>query len=420
MNLTAFPTELLEQIVSHLDYNSAKNLHSAISESQLYLGGNVDYVGLRKVCDERLSVRHYVDRNFGDTKALFTAMSKNYTYLSGSRSLEFFVPGTVTDESDWDFYIPMNLAYIGNFMQALESMDVKWMSYEDELAWKLKHYTTPFTIERVKLFHIAGSGEMRRAVVRCGLNIGDQDELELTEYYKISIEQLNVRITPCDISEMEYPGTSGYRVASGLLARGPRVTLVQLMGERRPYGDSYIHSTFSYHSSCVQSFISPYVSCHLYGSMTCNGITHGWRDHIDDESEQNVCRLEPGSHIDTSGVPKWNKYALRGFKYIDPLGSYLELKIRKPTDELSIWIEHDYDIGAGTDVKNMYQRSYANMIWHEKPYGPHPLYPHVYDLYGYSELSVDHWVTSKYCSDSERKGLEYLPAGVDYIMRPVH
>lgn len=82
--------------------------------------------------------------------------------------------------------------------------------------------------------------------------------------------------------------------------------------------------------------------------------------------------------------------------------------------------KHDYDIGAGTDVKNMYQRSYANMIWHEKPYGPHPLYPHVYDLYGYSELSVDHWVTPKYCSDSERKGLEYLPAGVDYIMRPAH
>ena len=370
MSFLTIATELMEQIVSHMDYISAKNLDTAISNDIRFWQNHVGHVKAKTVCEDRLSVHQYIHRNFGNARRLFTAMSKNYVYLSGGRSLEFFVPGTITKESDWDFYAPMDIAYIGDFMHELENIGVKWMNYEEDLIWKFKHYTEPFAIEKVKLMHVIENNQLANAVVACGLDISTDIQLEDSDFYSVVVCKGKVTINICDSNHMEYHDTPSFRVASGLLTYGSETMLVQLMGESRPNGNSYISSPFMYHSSCVQSFISPYVSCHLYGKAACRGIAHGWRNNIGDVSQEDTPSYDPtASVIDTSNVPKWNKYKERGFTYVDPDLQRLDARVRRPTDGQSIWIEHDYDIGAPDDVRLMYQRSYANMMWYQNPYG---------------------------------------------------
>lgn len=413
MGFLEFPTELMEQIVSYLDYNSAKNLDTVVSNDIRFWEDDPGYVNMKNVCGDRLCVYKYMENNFGNARRVFTTMSKNYVYLSGGRSLEFFVPGIITKLSDWDFYVPMNISYIGDFMDELENVGVKWMNYEEDLIWKFKHYTGPFAIEKAKFRHVIKNDDLANAIVACGLHIDANIQLDDSDFYSIIVIEGKVTIDVCDSTYMEYGDMPNIRVASGLLTRGSETMLVQLMGESRPDGCSYISSPFSYHSSCVQSFISPYVSCHLYGKTACKGIAHGWRNNIGDAPEGTIPSYDPKVPvIDTSLVPKWDKYAKRGFRYVDPELPRLDACIRRPTDEQSIWIEHDYDIGATDDIKLMYQRSYANMTWYQNPYGLHTAHPPTHFVYGYNEIETYGWITYQYCKESREKGEKYLPAGV--------
>lgn len=415
MTLVTFPAELTQQIVSYLDYISARNLRHVVVTNMEYVKHNSDYVELERVCAERTSTASYVNRNFGDAGRVFAAMSKNYVYLSGSRSLEFFVPGTVDEHSDWDFYIPIRGSYIGDFMCRLEEIGVKWMSYEEEFRWKIRHCASGFTIDREKLAHIV------QTVVNVHMALGLDPQainemfIDDDDCYEVHVDKNGVHVTPADY--MDYPRTSGHSLASGLLTRGSKTTVVQLLGEIRPGGNAYIHSPFYYHSSCVQSFISPYVSCHLYGVSACRSQSYGWRDNVEDDSVVNALSMTPDTEMHTALCYKWDKYAKRGFKYINAPTSYMNLKIRKPNDREAIWVNNDYGVDDSPDVETMYMSSYANMLWHEKPYGLVTLHPPAQVLYGYGDLTLERWITPYRCPRAEEKLRGYLPAGIMYIWR---
>jgi hypothetical protein len=60
-------------------------------------------------------------------------MSRNFVYLSGSRSLDFFVPGSTTENSDWDFYVPNDSMHVSAFLADMENIGVMWYSPLQEI-----------------------------------------------------------------------------------------------------------------------------------------------------------------------------------------------------------------------------------------------------------------------------------------------
>jgi hypothetical protein len=67
-------------------------------------------------CEKRLTVEKYMGMSFDPPMRLLEIMSRNVVTLSGSRSLEFLVPGSCKETFDWDFYVKKDPGHILNFV----------------------------------------------------------------------------------------------------------------------------------------------------------------------------------------------------------------------------------------------------------------------------------------------------------------
>lgn len=68
----------------------------------------------------------FVSRVFRYGRSLLAAMADEGCVLAGSHSLEFHVPGSVDEDSDWDMYVPGNLKAITNMLAVLQECGVQW------------------------------------------------------------------------------------------------------------------------------------------------------------------------------------------------------------------------------------------------------------------------------------------------------
>lgn len=75
------------------------------------------------------SALRYFCASFNHPELLIKVMAKNNFVLSGSRALEYFVPGSTSMTSDWDFYIPNNEACIAGAMHTLAKCGVVWTDW---------------------------------------------------------------------------------------------------------------------------------------------------------------------------------------------------------------------------------------------------------------------------------------------------
>ena len=53
-------------------------------------------------------------------------MAKANAVISGSRSLEFFVPGSCTPTSDWDVHVPNERTCVGIMLETMAKSGVQW------------------------------------------------------------------------------------------------------------------------------------------------------------------------------------------------------------------------------------------------------------------------------------------------------
>lgn len=118
--------ELVELIASYLDAGDALALSMVCSS-------------VRAGCISRLAPERYLQQTFRHPRRLLAAMTDHGCILSGSRALEYFVPGSIAREgaaaSDWDFLVPCNRSSVFGMMDALAASGVMWeSSLEDVLA----------------------------------------------------------------------------------------------------------------------------------------------------------------------------------------------------------------------------------------------------------------------------------------------
>ena len=107
--------EVVQVIIAYLPLQDAINLREAC------------YDGVRLPL-ERIDTCTYLQKSgpFANAEQLLCAMSQHHCILSGSRALEFFVPGSCLSDSDWDFYMPYHLPSVLAVKTAFEQAGVSF------------------------------------------------------------------------------------------------------------------------------------------------------------------------------------------------------------------------------------------------------------------------------------------------------
>lgn len=80
----------------------------------------------RAACRRRIEPDSYLVKTFRTPRYLLAAMTDFGCVLSGSRALEYFVPGSASESSDWDFLVPCVESSTLGMMDALEKCGVEW------------------------------------------------------------------------------------------------------------------------------------------------------------------------------------------------------------------------------------------------------------------------------------------------------
>lgn len=112
------PIEILENITARLPARDAGSVALASSRTST-------------VPKDRLNPVVYLSSTFSNPLSLIAEMADNGCVLSGSRALEFFVPCSTEEGSDWDFYVNGYTSCVVNMIRALEESGVEWDLLED-------------------------------------------------------------------------------------------------------------------------------------------------------------------------------------------------------------------------------------------------------------------------------------------------
>ena len=408
---TQLPTELQARIVSYLDVKSTGFLRHVSVTSIVCRATQI-----AQVCNDRLSVVRYLGQTFKEPEKLLDAMSKNHAYISGTYSLQFFVPGVATQSSTWDFYAPMQEHYLDSMMEIMEACGVMWENYATQLERNIRCSPEGFVVHGYKLRSLLREGELEAVMMRAGLHSVSYTAPKSNAYYDVAVNGTELTCTYIDPDQWG----QGYKIdevknvaCTGRVISGKSSTLVRLIMEKSDRGLE-MKSLFDAHSSCLQSFIRPHIACHLYGRMACDGLTYGWRDNLHHSylSHSSGFTYLDGS-IHAPSVPPWKALHDRGFKYIDVEHQYMTLALRRSADEHSIQVRYSYNTSTPRDVRASCVGYADALLWTE---GPHcisriPVFHHM--LYMCPLAYTDYWYTQRHRYNEYVN--KYVPLGLVFL-----
>lgn len=287
------PVEILSKVFSLLsirDCRAAADAHryvvervsDDISSSAEYLRVNNDIKRYgdqaKRTLSYRLSVNMYLGNYFPNVDMLFKSMIFNNAVISGSRAIEFFVPGCITENSDWDIYIADHDQKVTKFMDDMKSNGIKWITKVDEFKDLLDDDSEEITIAEKVIGTFTEEDillmeEYVRTAARILVNAKIQFELRLREVGKTRAEmeitdkiyeliKYDGSIKYAKLGVGTYPDLIGISIKSGILSYRKRKTKVQLIICRSQ--TTPLDTIRNFHASITQCFISPCMACHMY------------------------------------------------------------------------------------------------------------------------------------------------------------
>jgi hypothetical protein len=110
---------------------------------------------------------------------------------------------------------------------------------------------------------------------------------------------------------------------------------------------------YSFHSSCVQSFIGAHAACHLYGRMASRKLTYQWFNNTKTDVKKECAA----------------KYIRRGFSEVRGIVSSRGFDVRNADDGMSTALLGFNYVNAPEDVVACHVSSAASMTWCQTPWG---------------------------------------------------
>lgn len=398
-NLEKLPTDILSSLMSGMTIDTISKLKEAVVRKS-------EPTAMELECNRAMSVSRYLKETLGHGDELLTVLSKCFAYISGSRSLEFFVPGCIDDTSDLDIYVP-NLTNMGKAMRMLSDLGVKWRSLADEIRTCATTRKGSVLLATSSLFSLRSSGTLLQISNEASLELVDSLNIHTNGMIVIDVTNGALRTYYArDRTGYAEPTMSG--IINGTLCHKGKQIRVQLMCEKRTHGFISIDGLSRYHSSCVQSFIGGHMACHLYGKMTSHMLTYGWYNNANDIEylvepfySANLANIK--DHGVVYVVPGWTKYEKRGFKYVQPPTRTLKIR-RTLFDSDCVTVEYPDSACAPTSVSTAYHETMRSTWWYVNDTGFEGVYT-AEDVKDESESFLDDpW----FSSDDIRRDQWYL------------
>jgi hypothetical protein len=379
--LAAVPIDILRDIVQELDAVSATELMKLCESNPRYRS-----VGLE--CKRRLSVPLYLSQTFGDSKKLLRAMAACDAYIWGGKALGFYVTNKLSDSLTWNISVPRHSPQVAVLMRALEDMGVVWRTAIDDVR---------VIFEKGKGEVIMDSQKYRRyteeihnvAIQEYGYYVDLSIHIDLSARIQISVNDKRVWVENPGFHHDSFTRRCDW-TCTGVLKRPDFTDRIRIGGEEFGCMDAMINS----HSSCMQAFISPHVSVHLYGKLACAMSTYGWHERL---------QLQTGG-----GAIAWDTIRRCGFKYRSASTS-----TRIGTDNESVVVPYTDACDIPLDVSSADAMFYTSIRWEQKSGGLTSLtMPYVRGVRERRELAEELCKTFDYHID---KHLSYLNKYVPWI-----
>jgi hypothetical protein len=333
--LSSLPRDLLPSIISELSVDSALDLRTAVSPYPRYSAVSYE-------CTQRLSVVSYIERSLGDAPDIMRSMSQNSVILSGPRSLEFFVPGS-TSEQAWEFYVNDSESRASSFMYAMEKLGVAWKSPIDLLSSFLDGGTGDMCVSFASFAQMIDQNIWGMVKERA-YKLERHDKQAPPVPRMIVVSQRMVVVTVLEPSNLfptlacTVPGTF----------RGSEIQL-KVTNRANALDMKFL---YDFDSSCMQSFITAHTACHLYGKLASRGLTYHWNNegtrstmygNVRVSDDQHSTFLRTFNNVEApENVVKYHEYMSRTMvwyqttNYVEQLGRPWKLMDNKQ-DDLEIW-----------------------------------------------------------------------------------
>ncbi|KAK3698116.1 hypothetical protein LTR37_017074 [Vermiconidia calcicola] len=260
----------------------------------------------------------YFGKSFSDPQSLIAGMAKNNCLLSGSRALEYFVPGSCATTSDWDFYTYSSIYCIGGALLMLRDSGVVWDDVYHPLR-VLRDATAPTTITmnrddvkehlyRNSLWDYPVIGGLFAGVhaffasppdVRPVLQV-IRDRMDLFPQAKsIRINEHAVLVLSRGRRSAYYK-MPGVQVITGWTTHNNTNQKVQLVFAKK---QSPMELIMAFYASSVQAFVSGFGAAHLYHQEAAKHLAYLWPSNTQHRASADTAML---------------KYNKRGWTFIRP------------------------------------------------------------------------------------------------------
>lgn len=289
--------------------------HDALALKEAFPGD----LSVNKCYQSRIDPVAYLSKTFMHPVTLMSAMFDSGCVISGSRALEFFIPGSITPQSDWDFYVPGYKESVADMINVLALCGVTWDLEGDAIVSAL---TQSGTVEvAVRTMEALASWMSQLDAATATTLMGESLYQVLSAFlrstrsscdksYTVSIDPDNqVVVTPNQFLPDERPVDSAtYKDSAGQsfnLLRGSIMTSTGTQPVQLIVGCHYsgVRSCLSFikdfYASHVQCFISGWCASHLYYADASAGKAFLWQ------------RPEMSAAVETAIV----KYQKRGFEF---------------------------------------------------------------------------------------------------------
>jgi hypothetical protein len=307
---------------------------------------------------------------FVGTENLFNVMETHNAVLSGSRALEYFIPGSTGTFSDWDFYVPSTPSSVAAVKTALEHSGVEFQTClsraanimrKESAAILSRGHIVSIAYEAYYSQHTFWSKE-HILIVECILKRYPMLS-DISVHLRLNgsirwIEGILPLLIPRDgatsvAQSMEndldnYSGRLAAKVIHGVAwKRGKEVPVQLIVGKIDPRKDftsdhfppTVFKSIFAFYASHVQCILAKDAAPHMYYTLALNKRAYRWfvPEIIQNKAEAAV-----------------QKYILRGYQFIK---AKTKSNLRSAQDEEACYI--DFSGSSTTCVQQI-----KGLRWH--------------------------------------------------------
>lgn len=319
----------------------------------------------------RIDPAIYLSPYFKYSSEVLDSMAENGIVLSGSRALEYFVPGSTTLRSNWDFYARPDLYHVSAFIECLERNSV---IFETELQRILRHIfcnKDEVLINTRSLCSILQSAVSRlseidrRHLARLVASIQDHTLLGhmghqhsmTSDYIVVSETGGHIQIRDVYNTRLDALSNAQHSVKTihGTLAHNGNAYLIRLT--IRESLDCYNIVDFSsdFHSTNIQCFILGFGAVHMYSTLSSQMKAYAWT-HLENR-HQNQAELISNARV---------KYMTRGYTYVGRGESSHDIgRIRHIGDDQSRLILFPLRSGWTRETRDLFSSDIHDITWYE-------------------------------------------------------